>query len=285
MEPPTAVSSGPGPPSSSRSTGSPAPTTHDNVVATRRFSRWLLHAVPMPPNAREWDHSPTLWYRQASLGIGPSDPTFTRTTWWTVQLTRAAFGSWLRTHTPPGLKADPHSASSAGPGGGWEEDQEFHAAGTHTHTEGWVNVAFMPCADGLAVRVDTFVGARFARTVLVPRSTTAVEIRRTERSIAGTPGTHITVRTVTDPHVVAHLVGTVDGLPGAMTARVVAPCPDITTLRTYSMTFTTSKGTYVALLPTTMCWPRLRLAHNGADAGPPLDPGRVFADTADSYLP
>lgn len=254
------------------------------MAATRRFSRWLLHAVPMPPGAREWRHSPTSHYRRGSVGIGPSDEDFTRTTWWTTSLSRDAFDSWLHTHAPAGLRADSDSSESVQAEGVWERDLDFHSPSTMAHTEGWVNFAFMAHGDGLVVRVDTFVGARFARTVLVPTGTTSVTIRRTERSFAPHKGRHTTVRTITDRPQIARLVTMVNRLPGAMTTEFVASCPAVLSERSYVMTFATPRGEYVATLPTTMCWPSLRLTHDGAEAGPALDPGRRFTKVADRFL-
>ncbi|MCW2794100.1 MAG: hypothetical protein JWO76_3198 [Nocardioides sp.] len=265
-----------------RSSGAAA-TTHDHVVATRRFSAWLLHAVPMPPGAREWHRSPTAHYRRGSVGIGPSDPRFTRTTWWTVSLSSDALVSWLRHHAPRALRPEPGSGASVESMGVWERDQDFVAPSTRAHTSGWVNFAFMPRGDGLVVRADTFVAARFARTVLVPSDATSVRIRRTERSTRPHPRPHRALRTVRDPRAVAALVEMVNALPGAMTTAFVASCPSSVTQQRYSMTFASPHGQYVASLPTTNCWPRLALERDGERAGPPLDPG-PFTRAADGYL-
>jgi hypothetical protein len=270
--------------SPSPSPGATVTSTHDNVVATRRFSRWLLHAVPMPRSAREWSHSPTPRPRHASIGIGPSDPAFIRTTWWTVSLSRTALGSWLRTHTPHGLRTESGSGGSVMSSGVWEVDQDFHAPSTAAHTEGWVNFAFMEHGDGLVVRVDTYVGARFARTVLVPNDTTSVTVRRIERKLEPHARPHTTVRTITDARAVASLVKVINGLPGAMTTQFVTLCPATMKQTSYSMIFATPHGSYVGTLPTTNCWPQLTLTHNGAKAGPRLDPGQLFTKTTDHYL-
>lgn len=253
-------------------------------MTTRQFSKWLLKAVPMPQSAREWNHSPTPHYRHGSIGIGPSDPAFTRTTWWTVPLSPTAFGAWLRTHKPKGLTADSDSGGPVESQGVWEQDQDFHAPSTSAHTQGWVNFAFLPQGDGVVVRVDTFVGARFARTVLVPTDATSVTIRRTERSLQPHTRPHLTVRPITDRRAIADLVTMVNRLPGAMTSQFVASCPGALKERSYRMSFATPRGSYVATLPTTMCWPQLTLTLNGAKAGPPLDPGQQFAKAADKYL-
>ena len=271
------------PPTAGATTGT-ARTTHDNVVTTRRFSAWLLHAVPMPPSAQEWHHSPTVHYRHASMGIGPSDARFTRTTWWTVPLSSGALDDWLRHHAPPGLLRHSDFSGSSESEGVWELDRDFHAASSSSHTEGWVSFAFTSYGDGLVVRVDTFTGARFARTVLVPTDATSVTIRRTERSTVGRAREHATVRKVTGSRAVARLVGLVNSLPGAMTGQFVTSCPPTLTQRNYSMRFATPDGSFVASLPDTSCVPTLGLRHDGVRVGPRLDPRRRFAETLDRYL-
>lgn len=259
-------------------------TTHDNIVATRRFSAWLLHVVPMPRQAREWRRPPTPEVRHPGIWLGPSDPAFTRTTWWTVPVSREAFETRLRAHARPGLRAESDAGESIESDGSWEKDLDFFAPGTTAHTDGWLNFGFRSYGDGLVVRVDTFVGARFARTVLVPTDTTSVTIRRIEQSVRPHSGPHRKVRTLTAPAAVAHLVDMVNRLPGAQTAPFDASCPAARSQRRYSMTFVTPEGAYVASLPTTTCWPRLTLTHDGAKAGSPLDPGRRFVTAAERHL-
>jgi hypothetical protein len=259
-------------------------TTHDNVVATRAFSAWLLHAVPMPRGAREWKKSPTAHYRDGTLGIGPSDPAFGRTTWWTIALSRDVFASWLHAHVPRGLRVNPDDGEAVEGGGVWEHDVDFWAPSTATHTRGWVNFAFTQDGDRLAVRVDTFVGARFARTVRVPGDTTSVTIRRTVTPLTGRHRPQTTVRTLTDAGTVARLVGMVNALPGSMTTDFVASCPASLDQRSYSMTFAGPHGNYVASLPTTVCWSQLTLSKDGVATEPSLDPGQRFVRTADRYL-
>jgi len=217
------------------------------------------------------------------VGIGPSDAAFTHTTWWTVPLSGDAFSSWLRAHAPHLLRADSGSESVQSEGV-WEHDLDFHAPGTTAHTRGWVNFAFMADGAGLVVRVDTFVGARFARTVLVPTDTTSVTIRRTEQSFRPHSRVHTTVRSISETGAVANLVEMVNGLPGAMTAPFVTSCPLSMRQRGYSITFAGPHGTYVASLPTADCWPQLTLIHDGTKVGPPIDPGRVFTKAADRCL-
>jgi hypothetical protein len=239
----------------------------------------------MPPGAREWHHSPTAHYRRGSVGIGPSDRRFTRTTWWTVPLPSASFRAWLRSHTPRGLRAESDSGGSVESTGVWEEDQALHAPSTSAHTMGWVNYAFTAYGDGLVVRVDTFTGARFARSVWVPQDATSVRIERIVRSTGARPRPRVAVRTLTDPDAVARLVDLVNTVPGAMTSPFVASCPVSMTERSYSLTFTSPQGTYVASLPSSGCWPQVRLLRDGVVVGPPVEPGSLFTRTVDAYLP
>jgi hypothetical protein len=94
----------------------------------------------------------------------------------------------------------------------------------------------------------------------------------------------VAVRTLTDPDVVARLVDLVNTLPGAMTSPFVASCPVSMTERSYSLTFTSPQGSFVASLPSVNCWPRITLQHDGAAFGPPLEPGPLFTRTVDAYL-
>lgn len=280
--PPSKAVQPPSSPSSPPATGVATVTTHDNVVATRKLSAWMLRAVPMPPGARQWQHSPTAHYRHASMGIGPSDPKLTRTTWWTVPLSESAFEAWLRHHAPHGLTLDPDSAAESQ--GVSEIDQDFSIPSTDAHTEGWVNFAFTPYDGALAVRVDTFVGARFARTVRVPKDTTSVTIRRTRQFFDTRREPRITTRTVTDPATMARLVALVNALPGVMTVPFVASCPMMLVQQGYQLTFTGPQGSYVARLTNPGCFPQVTLSHDGAAAGPRLDPGQTFTKAVDRVL-
>jgi hypothetical protein len=186
---------------------------------------------------------------------------------------------------PNGLVGEPDdSSSSVEANGVWEQDNDFHGASTSAHTEGWVNFAYTPARSGVVVRVDTFVGARFARTVFVPTDTSSVTIRRTARAPRPGARRHVATRTVTDAAVVARLVTLVNALPGAMTTPFVASCPPVLVNRSYRLTFTAPQGSYVARLPTTSCWPDITLTHDGAKAGPPLDPGTRFGRVVDRLL-
>ena len=66
--------------------------------------------------------------------------------------------------------------------------------------------------------------------------------------------------------------------------KFVASCPVAMTEKSYSLTFTTPHGSFVASLPSTNCWPRITLQRDGAAAGPPLEPDRRFTRTLDRYL-
>jgi hypothetical protein len=52
----------------------------------------------------------------------------------------------------------------------------------------------------------------------------------------------------------------------------------------YTLTFATPHGSFVASLLSTSCLPQLTLQHDGAALGPPLEPEPQFASTVDRYL-
>lgn len=257
-------------------------TTQENVVATRKFAGWLLHAVPMPAKAREWKHSPNGHFRRQSLWLGNSDPALARTTWWTVPLSAPDFASWLRQHAPEGLTAE-DGGGSLKTAGVWERDLDFYSPSTAAHALGQVNFAYMTFEDGVVVRVDTFAAARFARTTMVPDDVTAVKIEHTSTSYRPRSKPHTTTRTITDRRAIDSLVRMVNALPGTTTVPFYSHCR-ARPVENYGMTFVAPKGTYVAELDASGCRSTVALTRDGQEAGPALDPGSAFTRAADHYL-
>ena len=262
-------------------------TTRDNVRATRARSRWMLHAVPMPRGSREWSRSPEPAFRQRTFGVGPADQRFTRSTWWTVPVSEPEFETWLSTHVPTGLtfRPDDGGAYSVDDGRMAQQD-DLNAAGSSAYTPGFLVFSSLPYGDGLAVRVDTFIGARFARTTFVPKDTSAVRITRIKGSTTGTRPRVPTRRTtleVTDRAGIADLVAAVNRLPGSMTVPFVASCPAILVQTRYAVSFTTPRGTHRLSFDGGPCWPQARLFENGTRTRPTLEPGDL-ASTLDRYL-
>lgn len=284
--------SSPGGPAGSSTAASPSPTpptgtTDQNVLATHARSTWLLHAVPMPPGSRETSESPIPEFRERNFGMGPSDAEFTLSTWWVVPTSGADFTAWLSTHAPDGLDYLDGGAGSYSVGDGQMAQQEqVDAASTDASTAGHVVFSFLPYGDGLAVRVDTFIGARFARTVFVPEGVTEVRVRRTEVPNLGPRGGYpdpSEVR-ITDPADIAALVDLVNYLPGAMTVPFVHSCPaQLSTLR-YQVVFVAPDTTAVLTVDGLGCEPAAALEVNRVLTEPTLDPGPDLADELDAYL-
>jgi hypothetical protein len=259
------------------------PSTQENKVATRKFAGWLLHAVPMPAKAHEWKHSPNSHFRKQSLWIGPSDNAFARTTWWTVPLSSAEFEAWLRKHAPKDLTGEEGGSGIVQSTGVWEHDYDFTGTSTAAHSAGVVNFAYMPDGGGVAVRVDTFTAARFARTVLVPDDVTSVTIEHTSTSFKPKAKPHTATRTITDPTGIADLVEMVNGLPGELTVPTYFHCPMMPGVNSYRLTFTAPAGTFVADLEIG-CGSTVNLTRDGAKTAPHLDPGQAFVPTIRRYL-
>lgn len=270
-------------PTGSVSMGPAPPSTEEDVAATRKHAEWLLHAVPMPPGAREWKHSPTAHFRDQSLGIGPSDAAFHQVTWWTTPVTSGAFETWLREHAPRSLRGSVEDSSAATSRGVFEHDITFHSASTLAHTRGYVNLAFTSYGGGVAVRVDTFVGARFGRTAFVPTDARAVTVERRTQP-AGSRTSRGVALVVDKAAEVARLIALVNRQPGAMTVPFIHGCPRMLVDTTYTLTFATPDGEWVATHEAQGCDPELMLTHDGTQAGPALEPQPGFTKALDRLL-
>ncbi|TCJ30873.1 hypothetical protein [Nocardioides jejuensis] len=255
------------------------PATADNRAATAKYADWLLHAVPMPKGSKEWTTSPAKQFRSASVGLTPSDDHFRRTTWWTVPASVADLETWVHRHAPRPLRADNGDSWSSTNGHITEHDLEVLGRSTSVHTGGIATFAISTCAGGVAVRVDTFVAARFARTAWIPRDVSEVTIRRTTTSSSGPgPATKTTRRTVTAAADVQRLVDLVNTQPGVSTVPEIRHCPDIVETRTDALTFHSESGEWVAVLTSDVCFAALTLRHDGTEVGPALEPSsRLFS--------
>jgi hypothetical protein len=261
-------------------------TTEENIEATHEQSAWLLHAVPMPPGSEELTESPTRYFRQSHLVSGPSDPEFTRTTWWTVQVSADEFADWLSTHQPNGLRLVPDEDGGTLYGGEASETRLLAMDGTDAWTRAVVAFSFMAFETELAVRVDTFIGARFARTTFLPEDVTAVSLLRAKRPAIGDDRNDASYRrvTLTDSMSINDLVSRVNELPGSMTEAFVSPCPVMLNEIAYRLRFVSAEGTYRLRLQLG-CWAQATLIVDGEETVPTLDPGADFARALDRYLP
>ena len=265
--------------------GAPTPsrTTAQNVRATRALSQQLLQAIPLPPGARVQHRSPVAELRAPWVSIGPSDPALSRHLWWTVPMGGAALGRWLCSHMPHGMRTQGpvESVTSIGRTG---RELTFGGVSTSAHTAPYLDLVFVPDGVGQAVRLTTFVGARFPRTASVPAAATVL-IRRTTTPSGESRRPRRTVsRRVATPAAVRRLVALVNALPGSMTVPFVTSCPAAFALHTLRMTFAGPGGRYVLGGRTGSCWPQLTLRHDGTPVGPTLDPDRRFLDAVDRVL-
>ena len=144
----TAHPGNPGNPTTRPATASaPGRTTAQNKAAARAEAARLLRAVPLPPGGRRLTHSPMPGLRSASVGVGPSDPTMSRHTWWTVPMTSAAFARWLRHHRPHGMTSEGVASTTAQ--GFTSQDLTFDGRGTGAYSTPYLNFGFTACRDTL----------------------------------------------------------------------------------------------------------------------------------------
>lgn len=279
----------PAPPVASPTT-SPTPpdprdaTTEDNIAAARAQAAWMLHAVPMPPGSQEWSESPNDHFRQVTLGVGPADSELRRTTWWTVPLPVQELRPWFADHQPDGLRLQRDEDGGVARGVR-EENAIFEADGTDAWSPAFVVFSYVPDGDEIAVRVDTFIGARFARTEYLAEDAIKVTVVRTEKQNFGPRGGYPepVSSTVTDPDQISALVDLVNALPGSMTGESVHSCPAFPSEISYRLTFESPAQTSVVRFQLG-CWPQVTLAVNGEATRPTLDPGEGFAEELDRYL-
>lgn len=277
----------PAPPAESPTT-SPIPpdprdaTTEDNIAAARAQAAWMLHAVPMPPGSEEWSGSPNEHYREATLGVGPADSELRQTTWWTVPIPGGELRPWFADHQPAGLRLQPDEDGGVARGVR-EENAIFEADGNDSWTPAYVVFSYVPEGDEIVVRVDTFIGARFARTSFVPEDTTKATLVRTVRSNYGPRGAYPASATITDPDQISALVDQVNALPGSMTGEFVHSCPVFPNEISYRLMFESPEQTSEVRLQLG-CWPQVTLAVNGEATRPTLDPGDDFAEELNRYL-
>lgn len=162
-----------------------------------------------------------------------------------------------------------------------EDNAVFEAEGTDTWTPAFVVFSYTEHDDdALAVRVDTFIGARFARTTFVPNDTTRVTIVRTYDASENPERTEATV---TDPRQIAGLVALVNNLPGSMTGEFVASCPASLFEIDYRVRFDSPQSTSVLRFQPA-CWAQATLRTDGTDTEPTLDPGPRFTKALDLHL-
>jgi hypothetical protein len=160
----------------------------------------------------------------------------------------------------------------------------FAGRGTSVHTTPFLDLVFVTHGGGQAVRLTTFLGARFARAAEVPADTATVLVRWTTAVDRQGPPNRTVSRRVTTPTAVRRLVALVNRLPGSMTVPFVASCPVRFPTHTVLLTFDGPSGRYALEGQDGLCWPQLTLSHGGTPVGPTLDPDRRFFGAVDRFL-
>jgi hypothetical protein len=215
---------------------------------------------------------------EPGLGMCPSDTTLRLTTWWTVPLSGNEFVSWVDAHVPDGLHVDPNGGRS-----GDVSSFMISGDGTAAYTTPAVAVNFLAEGETTAVRLDTFIGARFARDTFVPGSTTEATIRRTRHFGDDRTDTEAS-RHVSDRDRVTELVAMANELPGVATAECVHSCPPTIEEGTYLVRFVGPEGEFEVSATDNACVPGATLRRNGSRVEPALDPDRSFFTRLDRSL-
>lgn len=253
--------------------------TAANLATASRLSASLLHALPMPPGSTKLDRSPAEaldgpWFKSAHRGLAHQS-------WWTVPMTSAEFEGWLRSHPPRGLTLG--ASGTSGVAGALVEDREFDGPGTAAYTGRALDVSYLPHGDRLAVRISTYVNARYARTVLVPASTRSVAIRLVTTTTDARQRRTTTTATVTEPTEVGRLVGRFNALPGTGVDRFAHSCPAVLLAKDYTLEFRGPDGDYT-VTGSDECDRQLDLRRNDTPTAPAIDADDSFFRAADAEL-
>ncbi|HJQ04184.1 MAG TPA: hypothetical protein VJ872_01975 [Nocardioides sp.] len=257
---------------SAQASSPPSSTTAGNRVIALAASQHLLIVLRPPKGGHAVDSSPTADLRDPLEGVGPSDSRLSRHAWWTVPMSAQDFGTWLRSQHPDGLTVSDGGSSSA-PDGTMVDIAELDGTSTAAYSAPVLTVAYLPHDGGVAVRLDTFLAARYARTTYIPTDTTRVAIRTVTTTFDSKRRT-TRHRTVSDPAQVHRLVAAANGLFGTVTIPNIFHCPLMRKQTTATVTFTGPSGTYAITGTATTCAAALALTHDGHLVPPALDPGQ-----------
>ncbi|GAB4003642.1 hypothetical protein [Nocardioides ultimimeridianus] len=255
--------------------GQATETTADNRAAARAESERLLTVLSPPAGGRVVDASPAADLRDPLEGVGPSDGRLSRHAWWTVPMAPTDFAAWLQGQRPAGMSVQDGGSSSAADGT-MVDIAELDGTGTSAYSAPVVTFAYVPHDGGTAVRLDTFLAARYARTTYLPTDVSRVVIRRDTSSMMSSARRRVRTTVVTDPARIGRLVTAANGLPGIVTVPNIFHCPMMRTVTSARVTFTSPSGVFTIDGPATVCGAVLTLSKDGHRVPPALDPGGAW---------
>lgn len=255
--------------------GQATETTSDHRAAARAESQRLLTVLSPPAGGRVVDASPAADLRDQLEGVSPSDSRLSRHAWWTVPMSPTDFAAWLKGQHPTGMTVEDGGSSSA-VDGTMVDSTDLTGTSTAAYSAPVVTFAYVPYDGGTAVRLDTFLAARYARSTYLPTDVTRVVIRQVVTSMMSPARRRVRTEVVTDAARIARLVAAANRLPGIVTVPNVFHCPMMPTVRTSTVTFTGPSGVFSISGPATVCGAVLTLRHDGHRVRPALDPGRAW---------
>ncbi|GAB3867077.1 hypothetical protein GCM10028801_40280 [Nocardioides maradonensis] len=247
-------------------------TTAGNRALALAESHRLLTVLSPPSGGRVVASAPAASLRDQAWGMSPSDSSLSRHAWWTVPMAPTVFVAWLREQHVAGLTSS-DGGSVGGTGIGTIDITNFTGDSTAAYSAPTLSFGYVPHAGGVAVRLDTFLAARYARTTYLATDTTRVLIRTVTTYADGRRRT-TRGRTVSDPAQVRRLVAAANGLYGIVTVPNIFHCPMMLSTTTATAVFSGPSGTYAVSGPSTTCGAVLSVRHDGRLVPPALDPGQ-----------
>jgi hypothetical protein len=274
-------------------------TTRENYQRAVAASEAAVASVPVPDGSQRLAGKPSGWPADENI-LGPADGSLTRTAWWSTPLSVDEVAAFLADHTPPGTRLPSGDNPVVSPildGAGYAEYNTVVSADPAAYSAPRILVQFAAIGDHSALRIDTFLAARYAvpDDDRVAADVTSVEIVRVTAPKEfggvgdGGPLPPVVLTAADDPAAVDRLVSAFNGLYGSeVDAFGWMSCPMIPAPEPrWTVTFVSTRedgsvDTTVATVAP-MCWGQVQVMVNGDRSPVTLDPSG-WVETLDDVV-
>ena len=268
-------------------------TTEDNRRRAVAASEAALAGLPVPVGSVRLGGQPSGW-PPGRMGLGPSDFSLTRTSWWSVPMSLRDVASFFTTHAPDGME-HPTGEDVIGSGNGDGVDYTTYIVIEPADPAAYSGLAllvqFKQFGEHTVLRADTFLAARFAVPEEV-RITGDVTTVRIDRRSPGSPSHSVRSGAVssaelTSPQDAAQITRLVDefnGLYGGLTERGAISCPFAPPRRvtvTFSVLAGTDQAATVVAEQDLGCWSQIHVTLDGTPLRLTLEPSARWDNLVD----
>lgn len=260
----------------SRDVGEPAPSYAANRRAAAAESARVLALAPVPKGSIARPEN-TADERLDMMSIGPSDPSLTRSRWFSVPMGPDELERYLLEHVPAGFKMPD------GVGGGSDGVRSLtYIAVRSAEPDAFIAptllVQWAAMSGTTTMHVDAVIAARLPRTpgTRVHGTVSSVDIRHVDAGRTGSAPSPILpynqLERTLSQDLIDRLVDAANRLPGSISPAFMALCPfPGDPPESWRLTFHTSDGDLeMAFEPS--CWDQVHVTRDGRPLEPTLDP-------------